>query len=165
MNIQKTESVLGVGRRLRILPQPSCPPGAEFTCKGSGCSQSCTNYITMRDKHNQLRDTSKFLRSIEPPSNCFSEAYLMSSNQRISIKGDALNEREYFLFTRRYPDLIHQSLWMCSPLGSPRNASRVHLYNQRIVPSLIRLVDDLTGKEAGWETNIGDKKNVNKHIN
>ena len=37
--------------------------------------------------------------------------------------------------------------------------------NQRIVPSLIRLADDLTGKEAGWETNIGDKKNVNKHIN
>ena len=165
MNIQKTESALGIGRRLRILPQPSCPPGAEFTCKCSGCSQSSTNYMTMRDKHNQLRDNSKFLRSIEPLSNCFPEAYLMSSNQRISIKGDVLNERESFLFTRRCPDLIHQSLWMCSPLGSPRNANRIHLYNQRIVPSLIRLVDDLTGKEAGWETNIGDKKNVNKHIN
>ena len=37
--------------------------------------------------------------------------------------------------------------------------------NQRIVPSLIRLADDLTGKEAGWETTIGDKQNVNKHIN
>ena len=36
---------------------------------------------------------------------------------------------------------------------------------QRIVPSLIRLADDLTGKEAGQEANIGDKKNVNKYIN
>jgi len=37
--------------------------------------------------------------------------------------------------------------------------------NQRIVPSLIRLADDLTGKEAGQEANIGDKQNVNKYIN
>ena len=37
--------------------------------------------------------------------------------------------------------------------------------NQRIVPYLIRLADDLTGMEAGWETKIGDKNNVTKHIN
>jgi hypothetical protein len=119
----------------------------------------------MRDKHDRLGDTSKLLRSIEPSSNYFSEAYLTSSSQRISIKGDDLNERESFHFTRRYPDLIRQSLLMGTPLGSLRNANRIHLYNQRIVPSLIRLADDLTGKEAGWETTIGDKQNVNKHIN
>ena len=43
--------------------------------------------------------------------------------------------------------------------------SILNIFNQRIVPSLIRLADDLTSKEAGWETNIGDKQNVNKYIN
>ena len=37
--------------------------------------------------------------------------------------------------------------------------------NQGIVPSLIRLVGDLFGKEAERETNIGDTKHVNQHIN
>jgi hypothetical protein len=32
------------------------------------------------------------------------------------------------------------------------------LLKQRIVPFLTRLVGDLTGMEAGWETTIGDKK-------
>ena len=165
MIIQKTEPVLGIGRRLRILPQPPFPPGDEIICKDSRCSQYSTNYMTMRDKHDQLGDTGKLLRSIKPSSNCFSEAYLMSSRQRISIKGDDLNERESFHFTRRYPELIHQSLWVGTPLRSLRNTNRIHLSNQRIVPSLIRLADDLTGKEAGQETNIGDKKNVTKYIN
>jgi hypothetical protein len=39
------------------------------------------------------------------------------------------------------------------------------IFNQRIVPFIHRLVGDPTGKEAGWETNIGDTKHVNKHIN
>jgi hypothetical protein len=38
-------------------------------------------------------------------------------------------------------------------------------FNQGIAPSLIRLVGDLFGKEAERETNIGDTKHVNKHIN
>jgi len=32
-------------------------------------------------------------------------------------------------------------------------------------PFIHRLVGDPTGKEASWETNIGDTKHVNKHIN
>jgi hypothetical protein len=39
------------------------------------------------------------------------------------------------------------------------------LFNQRIAPFIHRLAGDPTGKEAGWETNIGDTKHVNKHIN
>jgi len=39
------------------------------------------------------------------------------------------------------------------------------IFNQRIVPFIHRLKGDPTGKEAGWETNIGDTKHVNKHIN
>jgi len=35
----------------------------------------------------------------------------------------------------------------------------------RIVPFIHRLAGDPTGMEAGWETNIGDTKHVNKHIN
>jgi hypothetical protein len=38
-------------------------------------------------------------------------------------------------------------------------------FNQGIAPSLIRLVGDLFGKEAERETNIGDTKHVNQHIN
>jgi len=48
---------------------------------------------------------------------------------------------------------------------TPIQIKFIRKLNQRIVPSLIRLADDLTGKEAGQETNIGDKKNVNKYIN
>lgn len=48
---------------------------------------------------------------------------------------------------------------------TPIRIKFIRKLNQRIVPSLIRLADDLTGKEAGWETNIGDKNNVTKHIN
>ena len=36
---------------------------------------------------------------------------------------------------------------------------------QGVVPYLICLMDDPIGKEADWETNIGDKKHVNKCIN
>ena len=37
--------------------------------------------------------------------------------------------------------------------------------NTRIAPFIHRLAGDPTGMEAGWETNIGDTKHVNKHIN
>ena len=50
----------------------------------------------------------------------------------------------------------------CHPLPARH---RLKFHNQRIVPSLIRLVGDPSGKEAGWETNIGDTKHVNQHIN
>jgi len=36
---------------------------------------------------------------------------------------------------------------------------------QGVVPYLTCLMDDPIGKEADWETNIGDKKHVNKCIN
>ena len=39
------------------------------------------------------------------------------------------------------------------------------IFNQSIVPFIHRLAGDPTGKEAGWETNIGDTKHVNKYIN
>ena len=52
--------------------------------------------------------------------------------------------------------------------GSPGDPPGVvlHLFRtNRIVPFIHRLAGDPTGKEAGWETNIGDTKHVNKHIN
>ena len=47
----------------------------------------------------------------------------------------------------------------------PRDHGYNRIFNQRIVPFIHRLAGDPTGKEAGWETNIGDTKHVNKHIN
>ena len=159
MIVQKAEPALGVGRRLRILPQPSCPPGDGFTyCKGSR-SKTSTNYNTMHIKRNQLGGYDAFVRCIKPP------LYSSASNRRISIKHDALMEWESSPLPRRYPSLIHQSLFKGSPPDRSQNSNRIHFYKPRIVPSLIRLADDLTGKEAGWETKIGDKNNVTKHIN
>ena len=160
MIVQITEPALGVGRRLRILTQPSYPRGDGFTyCKDSR-SKTSTNNIAMHIKCNQLKATGAFAKCIEPRSNCFPEAYLRSSKRRISINYDALNEWELLNSPRECPDIIHQSLSKEGPPGSPRNAAyHIHFHNQRIVPSLIRLVDDLTGKEAGQENqNIGDKK-------
>ena len=54
------------------------------------------------------------------------------------------------------------------PLGGRQcSATQIHseFFTRRIVPSLIRLVGDLFGKEAERETHIGDTKHVNKHIN
>ena len=41
----------------------------------------------------------------------------------------------------------------------------IRFLNHRIAPFIHRLAGDPTGMEAGWETNIGDTKHVNKHIN
>jgi len=52
--------------------------------------------------------------------------------------------------------------------GSPSDppGSCMHKFtNERIVPSLTRLVGDPYGKEANRETTIGDTKYVIKHIN
>jgi hypothetical protein len=49
--------------------------------------------------------------------------------------------------------------------GMPPLRYLLSIHTRRIVPSLIRLVGDPFGKEAGRETNIGDTKHVNKHIN
>jgi hypothetical protein len=49
--------------------------------------------------------------------------------------------------------------------GDPPGNHMIRIINQRIVPFIHRLAGDPTGKEAGWETNIGDTKHVNKHIN
>jgi hypothetical protein len=49
--------------------------------------------------------------------------------------------------------------------GDPPGNLMNRIINQRIVPFIHRLAGDPTGKEAGWETNIGDTKHVNKHIN
>ena len=49
--------------------------------------------------------------------------------------------------------------------GDPPGAG-MHLFaTKRVTPFIHRLVSDPIGKEAGWETNIGDTKHVNKHIN
>ena len=52
---------------------------------------------------------------------------------------------------------------------APAEVSRDHghkrIINHRIVPNITRLAGDPIGKEAGRETNIGDTKHVNKHIN
>ena len=161
----RTEPTLGLGRKLRIRPQPSCPPGDGFTQNDSCSSQTSTNYMDMCTNDNQLRANGAFMDCIEPPSNCFPEAYSRSRNRRINIKNDALTEWESSPSPRRCPDLIHQSFSTASPPGPPKYFIRIQFHNQRIVPSLIRLADDLTSKEAGRETNIGDKKHVTKYIN
>ena len=119
----------------------------------------------MRINGNSLEANGVFAGCIEPPSNCFPEAYSRSKIRRISIKNDALKEGDSSPSPRRCPDLIHQSSSTASPPGPPKYFIRIQFHNQRIVPSLIRLVDDLTGMEAGWETKIGDKNNVTKYIN
>ena len=165
MIVQRTEPALGVGKRLRILPQPSCPPGGKFTFHINSRSQPSTNYMLMRINSISLEANGVFAGCIEAPSNCFPEAYSRSSNRRINIKHDALTEWESSPSPRRCPDPIHQSFSTGSPPGPPKYFIRIQFHNQRIVPSLIRLMDDLTGKEAGWEANIGDKQNVTKYIN
>ena len=165
MIVQRTEPALGVGRRLRILPQPSYPRGDGFTyCKDSR-SKTSTNNIAMHIKCNQLRDYDAFTECIKPSSNYSPKAYSRSISQRISINYDALTEWESSPFPRRYPNSIHQPFSTGSPPGPPKCFSHIHFHKPRIVPSLIRLADDLTGMEAGWETKIGDKNNVTKHIN
>jgi hypothetical protein len=91
-------------------------------------------------------------------------------------------------FSRRFPlrarveTFIHKYLghfweWLYPP-GKETNFNRMNgspgdppgnlmhrLIHQRIVPFIHRLAGDPTGKEAGWETNIGDTNHVNKHIN
>ena len=108
--------------------------------------------MTMRYKNNQLRFDDAFMWLIETPPGCSSEAYPRASGWLISINFDAYNEWESLNYPREYPDLIYQSLTLVSPPVSPRNSNRIQFQNQRIVPSLIRLADDLTGKEAGQET-------------
>jgi hypothetical protein len=52
--------------------------------------------------------------------------------------------------------------------GSPGDppGNRMHQFKPtRFAPFIHRLAGDPIGKEAGWETNIGDTKHVNKHIN
>ena len=48
-------------------------------------------------------------------------------------------------------------------IQSNKNSNKFH--NKKNRPFLTRLVGDPIGKEAGRETNIGDKNNVNKCIN
>ena len=148
-----------MGRRLRILPQPSSPPVGGLTYYDSSRSKASTNHMTMHTKCKRLTVYDAFVRYNKP-------TFHSSEHSRwISINCDAFNEWESLNYPREYPDFLHQSLFKGSPLSRPRNSNRIHLYNQRIVPSLIRLADDLAGKEAGQEANIGDKKNVTKHIN
>ena len=165
MIVQKTEPTLGTGRRLPILPQPSCPLGGGLTHYNRSRSKTSTNHMNMHTKCKRLAVYDALMWFIETPPGCSSEAYSRASGWLISINCDAYNEWESLNYPREYPDLIYQSLTLGSPPVSPRNSNRIQFQNQRIVPSLIRLVDDLTGKEVGWETNIGDKKNVTKYIN
>jgi len=52
-----------------------------------------------------------------------------------------------------------------APADIPREQHYIGFLYNRIAPFIHRLVGDPSGKEAGWETNIGDTKHVNKHIN
>jgi hypothetical protein len=52
-----------------------------------------------------------------------------------------------------------------APAEVPRDHEYKRFLYQRIVPHITRLAGDPTGMEAGWETNIGDTKHVNQHIN
>jgi hypothetical protein len=57
---------------------------------------------------------------------------------------------------------LHQSVQLTS--GFSQRITNTH-FNPKNRPFLTRLVGDPFGKEAAWETNIGDTKHVIKHIN
>ena len=59
-------------------------------------------------------------------------------------------------------DALHQSVKLVS--GFSKRITNTH-FNPKNRPFLTRLVGDPFGKEAAWETNIGDTKHVTKHIN
>ena len=65
----------------------------------------------------------------------------------------------------RPPDKRIQFNRMNGSPGDPPGSCMHTFINERIVPSLIRLVGDPYGKEANRETTIGDTKYVIKHIN
>ena len=65
----------------------------------------------------------------------------------------------------RLPDKRIQFNRMNGPPGDPPGSCMHTFTNERIVPSLTRLVGDPCGKEANRETTIGDTKYVIKHIN
>ena len=60
---------------------------------------------------------------------------------------------------------LHSTGICCSCDPPDSNLSTFNKYKLRNRPFLTRLVGDLFGKEAERETNIGDTKHVNKHIN
>jgi hypothetical protein len=57
---------------------------------------------------------------------------------------------------------LHQSVQLTSRFS--QRITSTH-FNPKNRPFLTRLVGDPFGKEAVWETNIGDTKHVIKHIN
>jgi len=65
----------------------------------------------------------------------------------------------------RPPDKRIQFNRMNGSPGDPPGSCMHSFTNERIVPSLTRLVGDPYGKEANRETTIGDTKYVIKHIN
>ena len=65
----------------------------------------------------------------------------------------------------RPPDKRIQFNRMNGSPGDPPGSCMHTFTNERIVPSLTRLVGDPFGKEADRETTIGDTKYVIKHIN
>ena len=65
----------------------------------------------------------------------------------------------------RPPDKRIQFNRMNGSPGDPPGSYMHTFTNERIVPSLTRLVGDPYGKEANRETTIGDTKYVIKHIN
>jgi len=65
----------------------------------------------------------------------------------------------------RLPDKRIQFNRMNGSPGDPPGSCMHKFTNERIVPSLTRLVGDPYGKEANRETTIGDTKYVIKHIN
>ena len=65
----------------------------------------------------------------------------------------------------RPPDKRIQFNRMNGSPGDPPGSCMHSFTNERIVPSLTRLVGDPYGKEADRETTIGDTKYVIKHIN
>ena len=65
----------------------------------------------------------------------------------------------------RPPDKRIQFNRMNGSPGDPPDSCMHSFTNERIVPSLTRLVGDPYGKEADRETTIGDTKYVIKHIN
>ena len=65
----------------------------------------------------------------------------------------------------RPPDKRIQFNRMNGSPGDPPGSYMHTFTNERIVPSLTRLVGDPYGKEADRETTIGDTKYVIKHIN
>jgi hypothetical protein len=140
-------------------PQHSSSAQADLRWRDGLQAKSCTSYSIMHDKaFNESR-----LRQCSFPG----VGYLFDRYDRW-ITGTQTDDPSCCRCGSRQFTPSHEQQIYNRMNGSPGDppGNRMHKFKpKRIAPFIHRLAGDPTGKEAGWETNIGDTKHVNKHIN